>query len=279
MRQAMKRVCRVCGIIGLEIILLIGGLAQLPVYGATDSEVIRESDLRKADIIMQDSDLGKSVFLYQRDGDIVGLLQDRMVFPKDLWKLFSRNPEMISFMLDYPDKRGYVYTDTVGSLTKGKIPLLSQWDRKWGYQNFGDGSIADSGCAPTAMSMVISGLTGNDKVTPPAVCKFAEDKGYYVYGVGSSWNLISDGGRHFGVKCQSVGLSKEAIFGALENGKPVICSMRKGDFTQSGHFIVLVDIEDGKVKVNDPSSKKRSQMLWTYERLEPQISNLWVCSV
>lgn len=277
MRQTAKKMCRICGIIGLGLICLMGGANSA--YGATDSAPAREADFREADVVMDDSFLEKSVFLYQRDGDIVGLLMDRMQFPKDLWKLLIRNPEMISFVLDYPEKRGYVYTDTVGSVTKGEIPLLCQWDRKWGYMHFGDGSIADSGCAPTALSMVITGLTGNDKITPPVVGKFAEDNGYYVYGIGSSWNLIHDGARHFGVNCRQAGLSKEAVFDALEKGEPIICSMRKGDFTQSGHFIVLVGTEDGKIRVNDPSSEKRSRMLWTYERLEPQISNLWVCSV
>ena len=51
--------------------------------------------------------------------------------------------------------------------------------------------------------------------------------------------------------------------------------MRKGDFTTTGHFIVLVGIEDGKIKVNDPNSKERSNLLWDYERLEYQIKTLW----
>lgn len=51
--------------------------------------------------------------------------------------------------------------------------------------------------------------------------------------------------------------------------------MRPGDFTSTGHFIVLVGIEDGKIRVNDPNSRARSQVLWEYDRLESQINNLW----
>lgn len=50
---------------------------------------------------------------------------------------------------------------------------------------------------------------------------------------------------------------------------------RPGDFTSTGHFIVLVGIEDGKIRVNDPNSRARSQVLWEYDRLESQINNLW----
>ena len=43
--------------------------------------------------------------------------------------------------------------------------------------------------------------------------------------------------------------------GALENGEPVICSMRPGDFTTKGHFIVLVGMEDGKIRVQCPAQQ------------------------
>ena len=43
-----------------------------------------------------------------------------------------------------------------------------------------------------------------------------------------------------------------------------------------GHFIVLTGVEDGKIIVNDPNSKEKSEKRWEYERLESQIQNLWV---
>ena len=51
--------------------------------------------------------------------------------------------------------------------------------------------------------------------------------------------------------------------------------MRRGDFTTTGHFIVLVGMKDGKICVYDYDSKKRSKKLWDYETLESQINNLW----
>lgn len=61
----------------------------------------------------------------------------------------------------------------------------------------------------------------------------------------------------------------------LEEGHPIVCSMRKGDFTTTGHFILLVGVQDGKFIVHDPNSKERSKKLWDYETLEYQIRNLW----
>ena len=52
-------------------------------------------------------------------------------------------------------------------------------------------------------------------------------------------------------------------------------SLRPGDFTTEGHFIVLVEKQDGGYVVQDPNSRVRSQKLWDYGTLEPQIKNLW----
>lgn len=203
------------------------------------------------------------------------LLLEKDQYPQELLDMLSRNPKMYDFVLNYPEKKGNVYADTVGEVTKGEFPLLIQWDEKWGYGNYGDSSIAVSGCGPTALSSVIAGLTGSNQVTPYTVAKYAEENGYYVEGAGTSWELFTRGGENFGVKGEEISLTKTAVFQALENGKPIICSMRPGDFTTAGHFIVLIGIEDGKIKVNDSNSRENSEKLWEYEVLETQIKNLW----
>ena len=63
----------------------------------------------------------------------------------------------------------------------------------------------------------------------------------------------------------------------LELGNPIICIMGPGDFTTTGHYIVLRGLEDGKFVVNDPNSKTNSERLWSYEEISGQIKNLWAC--
>lgn len=65
----------------------------------------------------------------------------------------------------------------------------------------------------------------------------------------------------------------------LASGHPIICSMRPGDFTTTGHFIVLNGYENGQFHVLDPNSNANSEKLWSYERLSPQINNLWAFSI
>ena len=68
---------------------------------------------------------------------------------------------------------------------------------------------------------------------------------------------------------------EDAIFDNLEAGYPVICVMGPGDFTTTGHFIVMTGIENGMIRINDPNSNANSQKLWNYDNIENQIRILW----
>ena len=61
---------------------------------------------------------------------------------------------------------------------------------------------------------------------------------------------------------------------SLKHGA-LIASMSPGDFTNAGHFIVIVKSGLGGFTVYDPSSTERSGRLWSYRRLAPQIAQLW----
>lgn len=204
--------------------------------------------------------------VYEQAGDMSDTLRG----------LVENNPETADFVRNYQMKKDLPPAEDVGEVTVGVIPHLLQWDERWGYQIYGDNMIAVNGCGPTVISMVAAGLTGDRTVTPYKVAKFAEENGYYEGEAGTSWSLMTEGARQFGIYGEEMGLDENMIFSALENGNPIICSMRPGDFTTTGHFIVLVGTEDGKIRVNDPNSKKRSEKLWDYETLYPQINNLWV---
>ena len=197
-------------------------------------------------------------------------------YPEQLIELLQNNEETADFVFDYPEKKDTAPADTVGEVVQGQVPLLLQWDERWGYAFYADDMIAVNGCGPTAIAMVAAGLTGDNTVTPYKVAQFSAGNGYYAGDSGTSWTLMTDGAQQFGIYGEEMGLSEDEVFSALENGHPIICSMRPGDFTTTGHFIVLTGIEDGKIRVNDPNSRVRSEKLWDYSRLEYQINNLWV---
>lgn len=197
-------------------------------------------------------------------------------YPEPLMAALGNNPDMIDFVKGYLTEEPTVKGGITEEELSQAFPLFIQWDSRWGYVHYGDDTIAQSGCAPTCISMVAVALTGDSSSTPDKVAAYAEANGYYQANVGTSWSVMTEGARAFGIRGEELSLNKNTIFRELENGNPVICSVRPGNFTASGHFIVLVGVKDGKLIVNDPNSTIRSSMLWEYEDIEGQIKNLWV---
>lgn len=114
-------------------------------------------------------------------------------YPASLLEMLSKNEETAQFVLDYPDKKDNPPAETIGDVTRGEIPLLIQWDERWGYTTYGSGLLAVTGCGPTCLSMVAAGLNGDSSITPWRVAEFAVENGYYVEGVGSAWSLMTEG--------------------------------------------------------------------------------------
>ena len=212
--------------------------------------------------------------LAKKDSAYINIYDNRDKYPTVLLRSLCNNAEMLEFVKGYLSADGFAHGHLTKKECKEKIPLLLQWDQRWGYVSYGSSDIALSGCAPTCLSMVIVGLTGNHNATPDKIAKYAQDNGYYLKGTGTSWSLLTEGASHFGVVGREISLSKETVCGILKQGQPVICSVGRGDFTTEGHFIVLTGMKDGRIKVNDPNCIHRS-CLWEYETLEPQIKNLW----
>lgn len=206
------------------------------------------------------------------------------------WELLSYMgyPQaLIEKAYDYPEARGYVLKypfyknkhqdiDVSDELAKDELPLFLQWDSRWGYEAYGTSFIGVSGCGPTALSMVYCGLTGDASMNPYVMARYAEENGYYVAGVGTSWDFMSTGAKKLGLKVYTLGNSKEAILNALSQHMPVIGSMTPGDFTVGGHFLVLTGIDtDGKIQILDPNSKEKSAKTWDIEVLTSQMAGAW----
>lgn len=197
-------------------------------------------------------------------------------YPEALVELLERNPETEDFVLHYPlEKDKEVSVDLSGYDTED-IPLFLQWDRQWGYMDYGGKCAALTACGPTSLSMAAYYLTGDEAYSPDKMIEFARKGGYYSEGNGSKWTLISEGAVELGFQVKEVPLVKGLIFDYLEEGWPVICVMGPGDFTTSGHFMVLAGVEDGLLRINDSNSIANSEKLWKFEDIEDQFRNLWV---
>jgi len=199
-------------------------------------------------------------------------------YPESMIDLLERNPETEEFVLQYPFYEKADYTlEEYGD--PSAVPLFLQWDSRWGYEKYGSDVMGITGCGPTCLAMAGYYLTGDEAFTPEKVASFAELNGYYASGYGSSWTLISEGGIRLGLDVKELPLVESRINETLKKGNPVILAMGKGDFTTTGHYIVLTGIREGMYTVNDPNSVANSQTLWSYDRIEGQIRNLWAVSL
>lgn len=198
------------------------------------------------------------------------------LYPKEMLAALANNPEMTDFVAGYLNAE----TDTAEELTdterEQEFPLLLQWDPRWGYKPYGNGSVIGlAGCGPTCMSMVLLYLTKDSSLTPGRIASYSMQNGYYVDSVGTAWALMEDVPKLYNVKVSTPTFSESGMKGVLDNGSVIICAMRKGDFSSSGHFIVIYGYDRDGFKINDPNCIARSERRWTFEELKWQIKNLW----
>lgn len=199
-------------------------------------------------------------------------------YPDEIIKLLSKNPETVDFVENYGKKKDTVPADSIGEVIKGEIPGLIQWDERWGYAAYGTSTIAVSGCGPTCMSMVVSGLTGDDSITPAVVAAYGAEQGYIDEENNTFWQFMGEASQNWGVSCREISVVEAKVAEELQAGHPIICSVGPGDFTKNGHFIVLVGYENGNVKVHDPFSMENTEKTWVYADIVEQFKAMWVYS-
>lgn len=200
-------------------------------------------------------------------------------WPEELLALLKKNPETREFVMNYPLREETTEIDLTEHINSTDVPLLYQWDTRWGYTEYAGEMMGLSGCGPTCLSMVCLYLLDDPTLTPRYIADYSVEKGYYHNGSGSSWTLISKGGVELGLNVQEIPLVEKKITRNLEAGNPVICVVGPGFFTTTGHFIVMTGYADGYVTVNDPNSPSKSAQTWKLTEVMEQIRNLWVCSL
>ena len=156
------------------------------------------------------------------------------------------------------------------------IEIFLQWDIRWGYMPYGErGVVGSSGCGPACLSMAVFYLTGNRECTPDAIAQYSLDRGHYIDGVGTAWALLDNYPTEYGLKVTHPYISEETMKADLDKGNVLICSVRPGDFTSEGHFIVIYGYDENGFKVNDPKCVYRSRQDWPYEQIKDDIKRIW----
>lgn len=287
-RQEVKRQLYLCGLLVILVVGLVvtynskAAEEKKRVAAAADDDAKTEQKVRVSDEAakkMEESAISTVADTETPEERMKRVREEarQSGYPDDITGLLKKNKETIDFVEHFVTNKNNPPAEVVSDdLDKGEIPQLLQWDERWGHVSYGTGYIASCGCGPTALSMVVSGLTGNASITPVVVARYSEKKGYIDEDNNTYWELMSKGGKHWGITCSGGDVSEEFVAKELKAGHPIICSMGPGDFTDQGHFIVLTKYKNGKVKVNDPFSRKNSDKTWKYSKIKDQIKSLWV---
>lgn len=209
------------------------------------------------------------------------------IYDKNNQTLFSKMPaELIEYGNKYPEVKPFVlgYTDIKHRETSTpdisweidaylkyqQVPYFYQYDERWGYREYGQNYMAISGCGPTAMSMVYTYLTRKTNMNPLAMASWANQQGYYKLGYGTNYNFFSEGVTKLGLKYEILANNAGTLDDALKANRLVVMNVKPGDFTKSGHYILIVGKQDGKLVIRDPNSRINSHKIWDEGRVLAQ---------
>lgn len=161
----------------------------------------------------------------------------------------------------------------------GEVPFLYQTDSAWANAEYAGATVKESGCGPTCLTMVYVALTGKTDRDPASMSAFSQLTGYVENG-DTSWALMTHGAAKLGLSAQEVPGDVSSVKAELAAGHPVIASVGAGDFTTTGHFIVIAGVDEaGNFIVHDPNSSERSSVTWDAQRVINQCRGLWSYSV
>lgn len=202
--------------------------------------------------------------------------ENEAVYSKELEELLEQNEETYEFVKDYPNRADFMgrEIDLSEDCDTNDVPLLMQWDKRWGYDLYGDAMIGIAGCGPTCMTMAYLYLKDDMDMNPRKMAEFAQNAGYHTPD-GTSWEFWTAGASAVGLYGEVVSLSENSMKNVLDGGGVIVCSMAPGDFTDTGHFILIRGYDGNGFFVNDPNRESNSDRQWDFETLSPQIKNLW----
>ena len=264
-----------CSIIAVAVFVIVGSRMITSGDGGTNKYDVEAGNNTYDNAVIENTKISEKNKI-QNNQSMLDDIMNSTQYPKQLQELALKNEEALEFVYDYPTEHVKEHiVDLTEEASMDSVPLFVQWDKRWGYEKYSGNFFAASGCGPTTLSMVVVYLTHNRDASPLAVAKYSKEAGYSVDGSGSSWTLISEGCRHYGVKAKTVALDESRMKAELDAGHPIVVNVGPGDFTDTGHFMVITGYDDEGFSINDPNSIEKSGKRWLFKNISSQIRAVW----
>lgn len=166
-----------------------------------------------------------------------------------------------------------------------------QTDRRWANQAYAvkgeSATVGGSGCGPTAMAMVLA-TWADPKVTPATECAWALAHGYKALHQGTFYAYFQPAAARYGLTCTQLNYATiynnsgspchAKVLKALRAGDLVIACMGPGNWTRSGHFVLLWDVNESLdiACVNDPASTLTRRVRGSWKLFKSQVKYYFV---
>lgn len=167
-----------------------------------------------------------------------------------------------------------------------------QTDPQWKNHNYSakgeSKTIGSSGCGVTVAAMVIATLKDKN-ATPVTTAEWSMAHGYKALNQGTYYTYFVPQFNQYGITCKrlnqsnlygkSSSIAHTEVLNALKKDNWVIACMGVGNWTSSGHFILLYKYENGYVYINDPASTASARVKNTWDLFAKQVKYLWTVEV
>ena len=167
-----------------------------------------------------------------------------------------------------------------------------QYDSKWGGLPYAlpgeNGTIKTSGCGPTTIADVLASIV-SPYIDPVTCASWARANGYKAFNAGTYYSYFVPQAAAYGVKVKQLNSSNiygktnhsahDVALSELMKGNWLIACMGKGNWTKSGHFILVYGFKDGNVYINDPASAKANRACNTWQLFKSQVKVYWAVEV
>lgn len=262
---------------------LIFFFPQLLKGNGEESEKLPEPDVSVEKIyIPKYEDLPKHYDPFDSPSDLVQSLYkySYLEYTDDEIHMIDREPGVLEFLLRShhgykPEKWDHQFELSEEHPVGDVFPHFIQWDERWAFETYAGSQFGLSGCGPTCLSMIYTGLTGKNDYPPDRMGEFAEKNGYAVDGKGTTWDFFEFGSRQLGLKSRPMKLDMASFKKALDSGELIVVLFGQGDFTRSGHFSILWSYEGDQFNILDPFNIRLTEDSWSYSDLGKQIGSAW----
>ena len=197
------------------------------------------------------------------------------VFDHKMYRINEKGEAIYKYKVNHT----YLARGTGGEFEPGfsqnlmrKTPYFSQTDRRWAGKSYSVGTMANLGCGPTVMAMVLNRKLNTNDIYPTNTMAVASD---YADWDGTDWQYFIEGVEAYGLKSYDIPVQKDAFIQALKDN-PIVIRVGPGTFINAGHYMVVDSYKNGSFVINDPMNFRKTTLEnIPWSRIRNEVTVAW----